>query len=798
MQVPVDWLREYVDFDESLEEIAHKMTMAGAEVGEIATERFGYDNSFVGKIVKTEAHPKKDGFFVLTVAGGDIERIVLTNLRPFEVGEIIPVAYEGFTFPDGKKLEPMKFGGIESAAKIMSEWDVEYSKDAGVILPLPKDAPVGACIPDVMGITCKVFVFDLTPNRGDLLCVFGLARELAAILGKPLKKNVFDVSFPEKPGDVPFSVDIKDPDLCPRYSGRIIQEIKIEESPVAMKRRLIACGMRPINGIVDVTNYVMLEAGQPLHAFDLDTLEDRAIIVRRAENNETILTIDGKDRQLNSDMLVIADKSRPVAVAGVMGGMLTEITDKTKNMLLESAHFEPRNLRRTALKLDMRSEASLRFEKGVPVATAVDASNYAAYLIHKNGWGAPLAGLIDANPKPYQAPVVSLSFDKVRNFISPELTDKIIEDNLNRLGFKTELIPGGLKATAPENRFDISIWQDLAEEVARMYGFENITSGLPFVKTHRATMTPSLDSARRLRNLLVGCGLTENVSFSFTNAGELAKVWGDNPPAAVPLRNPLTEDHTHLRPSLIPNMLKTISNNLKNAGDKPMQMFELGKIFLNPAEPTEKNSLVIGVTGKTFQTPTKSDYRFDTPGYFLVKGIVEQFLESLTTLPLSFVPASNPLLHPFRSAEVHVGGKLAGVLGEVHPKICADSDIKQNVAIAEFDLDVIVPLLNATYKYNKVSRQPALLRDISIVVSEDINAQTIEEIIRSKGGSLLESVGVFDVFHGEILGAGKKSISFKLMFRHADRTLNDDEVSPVMEAILADIKLSTGGALRDM
>ncbi len=797
MQVPVDWLREYVDFDESLEVIAEKMTMAGAEVGEIATERYGYENSFVGEVVKCEKHPKKDGFYVLTVAGSETPRTVLTNLRPFQTGEIIPVAYEGFIFPDGKKLEPMKFGGIESDAKIMAEWDIEYSKDAGVILPLPKDPKVGACIPDIMGITSQVFVFDLTPNRGDLLCVFGLARELAAILKRPLKKNVFDVEFPERKRDVDFSVEIKAPDLCPRYSGRLIQEIKIEESPVVMKRRLTASGMRPINGIVDVTNYVMLEAGQPLHAFDLDTLEERAIIVRRAEEGETILTIDGKDRQLTTDMLVIADKTRPVAVAGVMGGMLTEITDKTKNMLLESAHFDPRNLRRSALKLEMRSEASLRFEKGVPIATAVDASNYATYLIYKNGWGTPLSDLIDCYPRPYEPPVVSVSFEQVRNFIAPELTDEIIEDSLARLNFGIEKTPGGIRAVAPVNRFDISIWQDLAEEVARMYGFENIKSELPYVKTHRATMTGSLDAARRLRALLVACGLSETVTFSFTNAAELAKIWGDNPPPAVPLRNPLTEDHTHLRPSLIPNMLKTISNNLKNAGDRPMQLFELGKIFLNPEAATEKNSLVIGVTGKTFRTPTKSDYQFDTPGYFLVKGIVEQFLESLTTQPLTFAPAGNPIMHPHRSAEVYVGGKKAGELGEVHPKICADFEIRQNVAIAEFDLDVVAPLLNATYKYKKVSRQPALLRDLSIIVPEDVTAQTLEEIIRSKGAGLLESVGVFDVFHGEILGAGKKSVSFKLMFRHPDRTLSDDEVAPVMDAILAEIKSSIGGTLRE-
>lgn len=795
MKVPVEWLREYVDFDESLEDIAAKMTWAGVEIGEIAQERFGYENSFVAEITKCEPHPKKEGFFVLTAEGAGLSKTVLTNLRPFKPGEIIPVAYEGFTFPDGKKLEAMKFGGIESDAKIMAEWDVEYSKDAGVILPLPKDAAVGTCVPDVMGITCDVLVFDLTPNRGDLLCVTGIARELAAILGRPMKKNVFDISFDERPRDVEFSVDIKAPELCPRYSGRLIQDIKIGESTLQMKRRLTACGMRPINNIVDVTNYVMLEVGQPLHAFDLDTLEERMIIVRRAEKDETILTLDGKDRQLDPDMLVIADKSRPVAVAGVMGGMLTEITEGTKNMLLEAAQFEQRNLRRSALRLDMRSEASLRYEKGVPVPTVVDCSNYATYLISKNGWGVPLSNLIDCYPVKYKPVTVALSFDKVRTFISPEITDEIITDSLERLHFKLEKKAGGADVTAPMHRQDISIWEDLSEEVARIYGYENITSELPNVKTHRAVLMPQLEINRQLHDLLISSGLTETVTFSFTNKTELARIWGDNPPAVIPIRNPLTEDHTHLRPSLVPNMLKTLAANLRNSGDRPMQLFELGKVF-SPGEPSEKMSLVVATTGRPLRTPNKSDYRFDMPDFYVIKGIVEVFIESVTTKEMQFKPSTDPLFHPYRSAEVWIGGTKAGDLGEVHPKICADFEIKQNAAMAVFDVDVISSLLGEIPQYKRISRQPALLRDLSIVVADEVSAGDIEKIIVEKGGGNLEYARVIDVYKGEIYGAGKKSVSFKLQFRHPERTLNDDEVSPVIDTIIEALKTGVGGTLR--
>lgn len=798
MRVPVEWLREYVDFNEPLEEIAEKLTAAGIEVGEIVEERFGAENSFVGEVVKVEKHPKRPDFFVLTAAGGGKECIILTNLRPFEIGEIIPVAYEGFIFPDGTRLEPMKFSGVESDGKIMAEWDIEYSKDKGVILPLPKGAPAGARVPDVMGITSKVFVFDLTTNRGDCLSVSGLARELSAILGRPLRKNVFDFEFPEKPIDIEFKVEIKDPDLCPRYSGRIIRDIVIAESPVEMKRRLTACGMRPINSIVDATNYVMLEAGQPLHAFDLDTLEDRTIIVRRAREGESIVTIDGDDRKLTPDMLVIADKNRPVAVAGVMGGAQTEITGRTKNTLLESAHFNPRNLRRTAINLGMESEASLRFEKGVALTTVVDSSDYASYLIYKHGWGQPLSGMIDAYPRPHKTVTIQVKAEKIRNLVSPEITDEIIESSLKRLDFKVEKENGELKVSAPGHRFDIAIWQDLAEEVARIYGYERIASVLPDVKTHRAEMAQNLSGNRLLREMLVRCGLSEIVTFSFTNPAELASIWPENAPAAIPILNPLTEDHTHLRPTLVPNMLKTISRNRKNAGGAPMQFFELGRIFTNPAAPAETDSLVIATTGRTLSTPTSSDYKFEQTGYYTIKGIVEQFIAGVTPKKPSFKPADNPLYHPHRSAEIHIGGIKAGELGEVHPKVLLNFEIKDDVSLAEFDLDRIKELLGEKPVYKKISRHPSVGRDLSFIVSEDVTAQEIEDAIRAKGTSLLASVAAFDVFRGEIIGANKKSVSFKLEFRHPERNLSDEDIAPIMSDITAWIAKTVGGALREI
>ncbi len=799
MQVPVEWLREYVDFEDiPIEEVADKLTMAGLEVGEIYPERFGYENSYVGRVTNVSEHPAKPGFWILTVEDDTRGNTVLTNLREFRVGEIIPIGYEGFILPDGMKLESMKFGGETSDAKILSEADVEYSDNAEVILPLPESAKVGDCVPDAIGITQEVFKFDLTANRGDCLCVLGIARDLAAVLDRPIKKDVFDFELETKPLDIDFSVTIKAPMLCPRYSGRVIRNVRIEESPLWMRRRLVCSGMRGINSIVDVTNYVMIETGQPLHAFDLDTLQKRAIVVRRAIAGEKIKTIDDTDRLLDPYMLVIADKTRPVAVAGVMGGAETEIEGDTVNMLLESAHFQPRNLRKTATGLDMRTEASVRFEKGVNPDTTVKCSDYASYLIAKMGWGTPLDGLIDKYPKPVKPKKISLNPAKVQKFISPDIEPSEMEGILRRLDFVVEKPEKGkiLKVTAPGHRFDIAIWEDLAEEIARIYGYNRVPSVMPKTLIHRAVMTPNQAGNRKLREILAGCGLSETITFSFTNLKELTRIWPDKTPVAVPILNPLTEDHTHLRPTLVPNMLKTIARNRANSPDVPLQLFELGKVFMDPENPAEEDALCIGVCGRSLRTPTKTDYNFQLPVYYVIKGIIEQFIDSVTPETPSFRPADNVLYHPNRSAEIYLGKEKIGELGEVHPEICANFDIRHVTAVATVDIAPLKAILDREPRYEAISRHPALARDISVIVPENVAARSIEEIICRYGSDLLERAYVYDVFRGEKIGEGKKSVTFALEFRAVDRTLTDEEVNPIMEKIIFFVRDEAGGTLR--
>ena len=798
MRVPTNWIREYIDIKESPVELAERLTMAGLEVEEIHTEYYGLERSCVGRVDRVEEHPERPGFYVLNVACRNFSTQVLSNLRPFDKGELLPIAREGFVFPDGTVLEPRKITGVMSQGKILSEADVEYSSDDQVILPIPKGAEPGDRIPDLLDITSAVLKFDLTANRGDCLSVFGVCRELAAIYNRPLKKTPWDFTLETAPSDTEFTVDIKDPRLCPRYSGRLLQEIAIKESPVWMKRRLIACGMRPINGIVDVTNYVMLETGQPLHAFDLDTLRDRAIVVRRARKGESIITIDDQNRKLTTDMLVIADSKDPVAVAGVMGGALTEVSAGTKNLLLESAHFLPVSVRRTSMTLGLRSEASMRFEKGVDPTRAADSSDYAAFLMQKLGWGKVLDAFVDAYPRKYKPRTVSVSCKKIRDFLGePAIDDKRMADVARRLDF--EVIPGktsaAFKVRVPGHRFDVSIWQDMAEEVARIYGYQNIRSELPAMKVHRARVTPNFAYVRSLKDTLSACGLSESITFSFANRQELKNAWLEDNYSLVPLQNPLTDDHTHLRPSLIPNMLKAVSGNLKR-GNQDMALFELGKVFLGPGRPTEKLSVAVVLVGRTLETPTASSVKMNVPQYYEIKGVVEDFLGRLCHGAITFKKSTLSLFHPFRSASVFVNGVKVGELGEVHPEVCGNFDIRARVALAQLDPEAIRGVTLAAPSYTPFSRYPGATRDLSVVVAEEVEAAAIQDVITSCGGDILNSVRLVDVFRSDDVGLGKKSVTFALEFRHLDRTLGDDEVNAAVDRMVKAVQQKLGGALR--
>ncbi|MEW6202483.1 MAG: phenylalanine--tRNA ligase subunit beta [bacterium] len=803
MRVPIGWLKEFVEITVSAEELAERLTMAGLEVGEIITERFGCDAAVVGVVETVEKHPSREDFFVITADVGN--RVgarhalpLLTNLPNFSPGDLLPLALEGFVFPDGSVLEPKKIHGVTSEAKIIAEADLELSDKANALIALPASAKAGDYVADLLGITETVLKFDLTANRGDCLSIFGIAREAAAALGAGLLKSPYDAArnFPD--GDDLFAVEIQAGKLCPRYTGRVITDVRIGTSPLWMRRRLMACGMRPINNIVDVTNYVMIEVGQPLHAFDLDMLKGGRIIVRRACRDEQMRTLDGEDRSLTADMLVIADEQRPVAIAGVMGGADTEVTSRTSRILLESAFFDPVSIRRTSHRLELRSESSSRFEKVIDLQRVGDASDRAASIIHELGWGTPLSPLIDAFPRQPRRKTIMVSPKKINAILGTAIKDEKVESILKGLQFPVEKKGKNLKVDVPSHRHDISIVEDFAEEVARVYGYDRIPSELPVVRAHRAYEEDEFRHRRRLREAMVELGLDEAFNFSFTNRAELEKIYGAGDFSnIVPISNPLTDDFTHLRPSLIPALIRSCVYNFTR-GSEDVFLFELGRIFYldSDGQPAEKDSLAFVITGQPYHSTARSISAPPPADYFTAKGIVENLMEKLAVSSLKFLPSDSSLYHPHRSAMVTADDRKAGEFGELHPSFLQKFEIKKVVCMGEFEVDVLSEFLKRSRRCVPISRFPLVERDLSFVVDDEITAGSIREITEDAGGELLESVAAVDEFRSEAIGAGKKSVTFNMKFRHISRTLSDEEVNARVNEIVQRVNEKTGGILR--
>ncbi|MFH1537797.1 MAG: phenylalanine--tRNA ligase subunit beta [bacterium] len=796
MKAPLGWLKEFVEIDIPAPELAERLTMAGLEVSEIATERFGLEAARVARVVSKEDHPSKAGLFVLKFDVDGQQLTLVANLPQFGKGSLVPIACEGFQFPDGSTLAPRKMGGVPSEAKILSEADMGVSGRHDVVLTLPPEALPGDCIADLTGISEQVLKFDPTANRGDCLSVFGIARETAAVLGKPLSKTPFDNSTPFPTDSARCQVTIRDRKLCLRYTGRVLLDIRVEQSPVWMQRRLIAAGMRPINNIVDTTNYVLLETGQPLHAFDLDTLEKQKIIVRRAGKGETIQTLDGENRKLTEDMLIIADAGRPVAVAGVMGGAETEVTENTSRLLLESAFFDPASVRRTAGALDLRSEASARFEKSVDLMRVGDCSDRASRLMKELGWGRPVGPMEDVFHGKRSLKKIPVSVNKINSILGTDLDENTVLDTLARLQFK---VTGkrALKIEVPSHRPDVSIPEDIAEEVARIYGYNEIPMEMPMVRTHRAITAEGFRMRSTLRGWMSGMGLDEAYCYSLANREEIERIYGgENAPEIVPISNPMA-GFDALRPSLLPGLIKAVSHNIAHGNDD-VHLFEIGRIFSpgHDEHPEEKDSLAFVITGRGWRFPTRQAAWSRSADYSTAKGIVEDILERLGC-GAEFRRSTLNLLHPAKSAEVIVGDEKFAEFGELHPSLLQRMEIDRMVCAGEFSLEKMAPAFDKEKKFKHVSRFPSVPRDLSFIVSEEVQAGKIEKVIREKCGGLLESVEPIDVFRSEAIGRGKKSVTHSLRFRHPERTLDDEEIKQKTDEIISGVGGELGGFLRE-
>ncbi len=797
MKVPISWLREYVDVPRDIPALAHRLTMQGIEVG--AIERIGgtWDNVFVAQLVDVQPHPNADRLRLATVDLGGERMTVVCGAPNLTVGDRIVFARVGANLMDGHTgkpavLKPAKIRGVESSGMCCSERELGLSEDHSRIIVLPTDAPVGTPLADYMGDT--VLDLEVTANRPDCLSMLGVAWEVAAMNSGVVRPS--EAGYAEAGASIESlaRVTIEAPNLCPRYCATLVTGVRIGPSPRWMQERLTRAGMRPINNVVDVTNYVMLEYGQPLHAFDFRTLREGRVIVRRARPGERMVTLDGVDRLLDPEMLVIADAERAVALAGVMGGADTEVSDNTVDILLESANFNNIALRRTARGLNMRSEASLRFEKGLSPELPLPALRRATQLLAQLCSGTAATGVIDVYPgKSRRAPLV-LRARRVHQVLGVGMSIDEMAQPLSRMGFQCERRGDSeLLVTVPYWRTDVSSENDLAEEIARTIGYDEMPTTLNAGALPAYDPQPLRELAERMRDTLASLGMQEVITYSLVSLAALEKVSAASP---VPLRvaNPMSPEQEYLRTSLRPNLLMTLAANERHE-EGPIRIFEAGRVYLPRAkELPDERTILCGVLSGPQSSPS---WLMDqgVQGFYEAKGILESLFARLGMAP-AFVAAEDALLHPGRSARLEVKGATFGVVGEVHPAVLDRFDVRSRpVALWEIDLERLLPLLStAPRKFRALPRVPPAVRDMAVVVDATVPAQQVLEAVRRHG--LVSDAVLVDVYTGAQVPTGKKSLACRITLQSPDRTLTAEEAQKALDDLLKRLQREFGATLR--
>jgi phenylalanyl-tRNA synthetase beta chain len=803
MKIPIKWLKDYVKITLPVKELAKRLTLAGFEVSEMTTTGGNWDNVVVGEIKAINPHPNADKLRLATVNLGAREQTVVCGAPNLVIGDKIAFASAGAQLTDGHTgkteiLKPAKIRGIESSGMICSERELGISQSHEGILVLNKEAPVGTPLADFMGET--VLTVDITANRPDGLSVIGIAREVAAICGE--KINIPESLYTEAgpPIDQQMSIKIEDSELCPRYCASLITKVKIKESPAWLQERLIACGQRPINNIVDITNYIMLEYGQPLHSFDYDRLKGKQIIVRRAIEGETFYTLDTEERKLTGDMLVIADGERTVAIGGVMGGLNSEVTESTTSILLEAASFKAASLHLTSRKLNLLSEASHRFERGISAGLTVPALKHAAQLMAELGEGTVAKGIIDVYPGRKVLQPISTTPARVKRLLGVEYSAGQIAHALSALGIENQTAGDRVTALSPYWRSDIKIEEDIIEEVARYYGYDKIPTTLFRDPIPQQNTIPAVVLRKKIKNILAGFGFQEVMNYTMTSMEVMNKLFGEaHAPEQMPPRvsNPMTAEQEYLRFSLRGSMFAALAAN-QRLGYPGLRVFELGKVFAArpndlPAEPEVLCGIMTGSRYEQSWLGGEGNYDF-----YDVKGAIEGLLEKLN-VEVKFTASKDHGLHPSRQANVVIEEKgkkpvVIGTIGEVHPKVVAAFEIKGTVCLFDLELAALLPYVAADVAYSQIPRFPSIVRDLALVVDASVPNQKILDII--KGFALITEARLFDVYAGNQVAGGKKSLAYRLTYQMAEKTLTDETVNKVQEQVLKRLIAETGAVLR--
>ncbi len=796
MLVPLKWLKTYVEIELSPKELADRMTMSGTKVESIEEIGDEIQDVVVGKILEITQHPNADRLLVVKVDTGTGTLQVVTGAKNIQEGDYVPVALVGASLPGGISIGKNKLRGVESYGMLCSAQELALNitslpkEQLTGIYILDKEYPLGMDIRKVLGLDDVVFEFELTNNRPDCQSIIGIAREVAATLDKKLMLPKIQIKHQQDHIRNYTSIEIQDPDLCQRYTAKMLRNIKIQPSPYWLQERLAKVGIRSINNIVDVTNYIMVETGQPLHAFDYDKLEQKRIMVRRAKEDERLVTLDNIERTLDPSMLVIADGKKAIGIAGIMGGENSEIDENTKNIILESANFDKNSIRLTAKKLGLRTEASNRYEKGLDPNLTEWAMNRAAQLLEEINAGIIVDGFIDIYHNPLEPHYIEVDSDWVNRFIGIQITPEEMGRHLESLGMDVEILNSKLNVKIPTYRQDLQLEEDIAEEIARLYGYDRIPETIMAGITVQGVRTPIQKLEDRIKDVLVAQGGFETITYSFASPQSLERLnipMVDIKEKTLAILNPLGDENSLMRTTIMDHMLQVINHNINHNIHEGF-LYELSNTY-HPNRgqknklPREVKTLCLGLYGDV--------------DFFHLKGIVENILKACGIKDFEIIEGESSIFHPGRRAQLLCQDESLGIFGEIHPDVAERYGIYQRIYMGEFNFEKINEFSNLNTQYEELPKYPSVTRDFAIIIQDSIPAREVEKIIENQHSEIVESYTLFDVYQGKQIPQGYKSLAYSIIYRKKDGTLTDIEVHKVHNKIISDLQYKLEAKLRD-
>ncbi len=794
MLISLEWLRNYVDINEDVKELENALTMIGQEVEAIEMQGEHLDNVVVGQVVEYGKHPDSEKLSLLKVEVGEAEPLqIICGAPNHKEEDKVVVAKIGAVLPGDFKIKKAKVRGVESCGMLCSEVELGIGEEADGIIILPEDAPVGTEYREYKGLNDIIFELEITPNRPDCLSHIGIAREIAAYYGRKVKYPKVELNEVIESATDNIGVIIEDKERCKRFAAKVIKNVEIKESPEWLKRRLRAIGLRPINNVVDVTNFITFEYNHPMHAYDMNKLSGSKIIVREATEGEVIITLDGEERKLENKELVIADEEKAVGIAGVMGGQNTEVDNNTTNLVLEMAYFTPENIRKTSKNLGLSSDASYRFERGIDRDDIEEVIDRAAALMQEVAGGDILSGTVDKYNEKFEEYEVNLDLEKLNKFVGKEILLDEVGNILRNLGLEIKNISEKIVTVCPPSyREDITRTADLYEEIIRMYGFENIEDKMPIADIEAGTKDKETYIVENLKGGLVELGLQEVINYSFIPLDALSKINVET--KTISIMNPLNEDMTVMRPTLLYSLLTNVRDNF-NRNQFDLKLFEVSRTFTPKDElANEELKVAIALAGRDSKGLWES--KPEAYDFYDLKGYVEEFLSLMGMNRFQLARSENNTFHPGRSADILMGRDVVGTFGEVHPEVAENLGIKrERVYIAELDVAKIVKYGKKKIKYERIVKFPEVTRDLAILLDRSVLVGNMVSDIK-KSSNLIESVDLFDIYEGEKVEADKKSVAVQISMRKATGTLEEKEITGVIEKVLGTIKKKYNGEIR--